>query len=464
VYKLIVVLIFAAILGFLVICCAPSGTWINTCSDGSHYTWAARDLRLAHSPGAPLYLLLGHGFTLLPGDDFWNLALLSAVSTFGSCVVLFLIARQITDEKWLWVLPPLIFASSPLVFGQSTIVETYALVTFLGLLAFYFYITKRLVWCAISVGLGLAVHHLILLVGIPILIHMWRAGNFRWRYVGIAALGLLIYIYIPLVAYKQPYLWGDQNWWNYFLRTFSGGGGLAGGIAVWDIPARLPHAIGVLGILIVFIPVLVWGNFRKLWLLLALTFLPILYYVTNLAPQTVVYMVPGVAFGGILLVVRLDQWGGEGLRRAVISSVIIASGLLLLVCLCTMDIGDTLDKDLSVREFQEQLAEIPEGEILILGARLWENTTAIIYFEDNDRDVTVYSSYHYRSHPSFMKGQIEDEGYLVPEFEEIEDLQADEGNQVFIELNDLDHYYTTEVTDPKSYGCRVIYVEVNGSS
>lgn len=460
-YKLIVILVFASILGCLLVCCSPSDTWINTDSDGSHYTWAARDLRLAHSPGAPLYLLVGHVFTLLPGDDFWNLALLSVVSTFGSCIVLFLIARRITSKRLLTVIPPIVYASAPLVFGQSIIVETYASVTFLCLLAYYFYITKRLSWCAISVGLGLAVHHLILLAAIPILIHMWRAGDFRWKYAGITALGLLFYVYIPLVAYKQPYMWGDGNWGDYFLRIFNSGGGLVGGIAVWEIPARVPHAIGVLGSLIVFIPVLLWGKFREHWLLLVLTFAPILYYITNLAPQTIVYIVPGIAFGGILLVKRLDTWGKEDAYRVVASATMVASFFLLFFSYCVMDIGSTLDGDMSSLSFQEQLGHIPDGEILILGERLWENTTAIIYFDDNDRDVTVYSAYHYLSHPSFMGDQFEAEGYRVPEYEEIKNLEANEGNQVFIELNNLGHYYTTEVTDSESYGCRVIYVEVD---
>jgi len=56
------VLVFGVIAGVLVNNLAPDWTWMNTDSDGAHYTMAAKYLTTAHHMSAPLIHFLATYF------------------------------------------------------------------------------------------------------------------------------------------------------------------------------------------------------------------------------------------------------------------------------------------------------------------------------------------------------------------------------------------------------------------
>ena len=70
--------------------------------DSAELTTGAYLLGVVHSPGSPLFLLLGHVFTWLPiGDVGYRVNLLSAGSAAAAAAFVFLAVRQLTGQRLL---------------------------------------------------------------------------------------------------------------------------------------------------------------------------------------------------------------------------------------------------------------------------------------------------------------------------------------------------------------------------
>lgn len=379
-------LTFGAIFTVLLVDCTPDYTWINTDCDGIHYVYSAKYLYPAHKTSAPLFLLIGYLFLKLPfGLEAWRMSLMSVFASTASVVFIYLIIKNHTDRRFYAIIGSLVFGSSALVISQSTIVETYALVTMFGIGAFYFAIKKQWFRTAIMLGLGGAVHHLI---GFPILVLLIANKEFRnWKYVGTMTCFLLFYLYIPLtVAFNQaPDMWGNIGS-DFFSDNLSTAIMLIGGLSIWDFPKRVLDTVGILGVSlgVALVPIAIF-SVKRGWYKEPLTWLfilPVIYHCTNLAPQTYVYMMPSIAFGAVIAGVGLAKmrpyWRHVVLAGAVIALIINAN---------YFDIGRTLDPELSARKYySEELTKVPDGQILV-AHQGWEWAAVFKYNKEYDRNI-----------------------------------------------------------------------------
>ena len=390
-------LTFGAISAVFIICLIPDITWINTDCDGPHYIYSAKYLYPAHKTSAPLFLLLGHLFLMLPvATEAWRFALLSALASIGTCIFIYLSVKHHINNKWYALIGTLVFGSSALVISQSTIIETYALVTMFGTAAYYFSIKKKWLLTALMLGAGGAIHHLI---GIPILVLWITNKEFRkWKYFGIMASFLLFYLYIPITN-RPPYMWQSPNGTlatGFISDNLSTMLMLWGGLSIWELPKRILDTIGVLGVslTLALIPI---TTYLKKWKdpLFWLFVIPIMYYATNLAPQTYVYMMPSIATGAIMAGVGLSKIGKHYAGRIihnkntkVIAIAITCSSIIMLGFNCNyFDVGRTLDPELSARKFwNEELSKVPDGQIL-LAQQGWEWAMVYPYNKDEGRDI-----------------------------------------------------------------------------
>ncbi len=342
------IFIFAfAYLGYL---SATDVTWINTDSDSGIYIWSTKNLGLSHPTGAPLYNLYGHLVTA--GTDSVkviarNLSLLSVLFSAVTAVMLYQITRK--------PLAPLIFLASGLVVSQSTIIETYSMVTMLmvGL-----YHARKYTIPYILIGiLGLGVHHLIFLALIPL---SFERRN-KWDL--LIALGLLWYIY-NIFAIRPDAGWSQLSWYSYFFsQNF-----LTGGLSPEDhgLQRLGEFALIVGGGLGIALIGLIKVRDKMLWVLILL---PALYYVTNLAPQTYVYLMPSFAFAAIAI--------SRSIGPMLSIAIAISSCFLLLFNLLAYDIGKSLDETpTSARTYLNQLETLPPGSIIYADKRGWESTMA----------------------------------------------------------------------------------------
>ena len=447
-------LLFGGLFGVLLLLAAPDMTWINTDADGPHYVYSAKYLYPAHKTSAPLFLLLGHLFLKIPfGTEFWRMALMSVMASTASGVLVYLIIRLRVNSRLYGSIGALIFGSSALIISQSTIVESYALVTMFGLSAYYFSLKRKWLFVALSLGAGGAVHHLI---GIPIIVLLIAHRELRsWRYLGVMGCFLLFYLYIPLTS-REPDMWGNQGG-NFFRDNLSTAWMLIGGLAIWELPKRILDSAGLLvaSLWLAVIPLTYWIWKKRTWKepLLWLFLLPIIYYILDLAPQTYVYMMPAVAFGAVL--------AGIGLSRMRLSWTYAT----VLVALCALgfniwyfDIGRTLDSDLAARQYYDnELPKVPDGEIL-LAQQGWEWAIIYLYNRQENRDIIPACV---GSLPSpIYQDQLRDRGVMLVDDEEARiSVRPTNIALSIIELNE--NVWTTVPTEPGVYGTEIVIAKGN---
>jgi hypothetical protein len=209
--------------------------------DSAELTTGSYLLGVVHSPGSPLFLLLGHLFTWLPfGDVGYRVNLLSAVSAAAAAACVFLAVRQLTGRRLLALGTAWYLAFSYYFWVAAVAAELYALHALIVALLLWLALRwrdqldlARVTAFALLFGLGLG-NHLSLSVLAPGYAWLlasgrgqpWRHG--RWWLVALAATlaGASIYLYLPLRAdspmnYARDY--GiDVTTWSGFWAAVSG--------------------------------------------------------------------------------------------------------------------------------------------------------------------------------------------------------------------------------------------------
>jgi hypothetical protein len=381
--------VFGAIAIGYVICCAPNYTWVNTDCDGAHYTYAAKWLFPAHKTSAPLYLLSGHLMLYLPlGTDFWRMAMLSVIASVVACIFVYGIVKHYTSNRMASLIAAVIYGGSALAISQGTIVETYAITTMLALGAYYYAIQHRFLLTALFIGAGMAIHPIMAFTA-GVIFFSFR-GFRKWKYISVVMLFALLYLYVPITN-RPPYMWQPEhgNFISGFVKdTWNTITMLTGQVSMWDLPKRIIDT----GLII--LACLGLGTFTALfalkklnWLkepLFWLAVLPIAYFMTDLAPQTYVYALPGIAFGACLAGIGLAKLN----KKWVTIFVGVTACTLALFNFNYFDIGRTLDPNLEATKFYKELDSVPNGTILLC-QQGWEWTMVFVHNQYTHSNVTA---------------------------------------------------------------------------
>ena len=457
------ILTIGLIFGVLLIDCAPNMTWINTCSDGVHYTYSAENLLPSHKSSAPLYLLIAHLWVQMPiGTDFWRLAFMNVIiGTIGSWLIYAIVKRK-TDNKWFGCIGAIVYGGSALAISQNTIVETYPMLTTAGIAAYYFADRSKWIWTSIMIGVAGAVHPLAMMFIVPLLFKYKELR--QWKRLGIMALFVLFYLYIPITN-RPPYMWHQPNsdgMLGFLTDTLQTSRMLSMGLSIWDLPKRVLDTVGQLvlnwNIGIVALIVLFWRTKWYKEILAWFIILPILYYVVNLAPQTYVYMQPAIAFGAVGIGIGLNKiWMWNGLRKIVkgglvYGTAVISVGIMAFNC-NYFDIGRTLDPELSATKFwNEELPKLKDGDILV--AQLgWEWAMVYKYNNDMHKDIKVLCVGTLPSET--YQDNLRKEGINVKDFPKVDLGNRPNAIAKWIVENN-DNVWITKPTTPRTYGAEVL--------
>jgi hypothetical protein len=213
--------------------------------DSGELISSASVLGVAHPPGYPLYMILGHLATLLPGGSAaLRMNLLSGLLDAIAVGVVFLTIHRLVsvcaDAGRRWtpyvaaVTGSLLLAFSSLFWAYSLVAEVFALNNLFAAVLLFIGIERcrqpqrtRLLWLFTLVfGLSLCNQQTIVLLLPAFIVLAWQgwkllprgAGPLRisLRDLGIAlgafVLGLLPYLYLPLAASSNPVMnWGDPD-------------------------------------------------------------------------------------------------------------------------------------------------------------------------------------------------------------------------------------------------------------
>lgn len=204
--------------------------------DSGELTTAAYHLGIPHSPGYPLYCLIGWVFTHIPfsPDIAYRLNLMSAFFSLATVVVLYLIIYHFTRTPYLSFTISLAYAFSPIFWSQAVVAEVYGLNTFLTALALYFLCrwlekrTDRWLYLAFFImGLATTNHQLSFLLLPTGIYFIWlfNKGLSKplkfWIILGLLYFaGTLVYLYLPIRASADPPInWGDPDNFSDFMKT-----------------------------------------------------------------------------------------------------------------------------------------------------------------------------------------------------------------------------------------------------
>jgi hypothetical protein len=247
---------------------APALTFEHNGTDGGDLIAAARTLGVPHPTGYPAYTLLAWLFTHLPfGTVAYRVNLLSAVCAAAAvgffCSSVQLLAPAAEHPLLLPAAAALALAFSSLFWSQAVISEVYALLALCASILLWLLVRWRsgkgdpTLWLGgLVLGLGLG-NHLTLVFSIPAaLLLLWpeRRRLFRVRTLvpalGLFALGLSIYLYLPLAASRNPAVnWGDPSTWKGFWWVVSAHQyqSFVFGLPTQEIPGRLANWAALLG-------------------------------------------------------------------------------------------------------------------------------------------------------------------------------------------------------------------------
>ncbi|HEY0442878.1 MAG TPA: DUF2723 domain-containing protein, partial [Candidatus Limnocylindrales bacterium] len=380
-----------------------------------------------HPTGYPTYLLLGHVAELLPvGTVAFRANLLSAVLVAAALGVAVLIAVRLGVRPVLAAAAALTLGGIGTVWAAATVAE----VNPLHLLFAALLVHRALVWSdarrtpdlaigGLLLGLGVG-NHLLTLTIAPFLVAFvaWtgrRALAARPRLVAIAggavALGLAVYLYIPLraamdppLAYNHPKAFDDVMWLvtgRQFRDQFDFLSSAGPGRAIAALPdlvalaaSRAPLIVPVLGVAglvvlvfarpaaaallgsILVIGVYVWANYLRLE-----------HYL--LVPWLVIGIGVAVAFEWLARLVTRGARAGR--TRGIGPAVVVAGGAILAVLVASANWG-VMDRsaDRSGNAYvDEVLAALPANTVLLSE---WDVSTPLWYARlvDGRRpDVTV---------------------------------------------------------------------------
>lgn len=213
---------------------APTVMWY----DMGEFATAAYVLGIAHNTGYPLLMLLGKLFTYLPvGDIAYRVNLLSAVCAALTVMVLYWIVFEQTSRRTAAALAALTLAFTSTLWSNATWATSYDLNAFFIVLILWLLLRWRgtsragyLQAAALTFGLSLGNHRLILTVAVAAAFLIWRElRQRRWsgRPVRLALLflaGFSVNLYLPLRAAQQaPVLWADASDLQTFLTMVVSG-------------------------------------------------------------------------------------------------------------------------------------------------------------------------------------------------------------------------------------------------
>jgi 4-amino-4-deoxy-L-arabinose transferase-like glycosyltransferase len=188
--------------------------------DSGDFISTIATLGVPHPSGFPLYMILGILFSKLSvfPEIARNIGILSAFFSALSVVFIYHTSRLLTGNKIISLISALLVAFYYVFWLYAEIVEVFALNNFFITLLiylgvrFYLYAEKKVLYIlALSCGLALSNHEIIIAVfpSVTILVisNLYKK-YLRLRTVSICLLlffiGLLPYLYIPLVAMTDP--------------------------------------------------------------------------------------------------------------------------------------------------------------------------------------------------------------------------------------------------------------------
>jgi len=365
--------------GYYTLLSAKQWTWIAVSSDSGDWLMCSNWWVVPQPVGSPLYISLAHLIGFFTDGNATVLAitiLLSCLPSAITIMLVYLIVLKLTDKLWCAVASSSVLLGAGMFLMQSTILEEYASAVCFVTLAFYFYVNGKRKLTALALGLGTAIHALVVPIALMWFVFAFREG--RWRLWSKPLLtyiiaGLLPYSLILILMYLDtPRLLAGgltlQSMNEYFLGT---GRAIIGTLSIFEVPNRLLAVAEILLMSLGLAWIALWYGFKKPYntakLMLVSTIVFMLWmHVTNMDPFTWTFLCFALPSATIICGLGLSQ-----LRLK--HTYVVSAGALVLVLINSV----FLNANVLAQErpyatvYQQELMSLSDGSAIVMTAGAW---------------------------------------------------------------------------------------------
>jgi len=223
------ILVFLSTFAVYLFSMAPS----ITVGDSGEFCASSVILGLCHSPGYPLFSLLGKAMTvLLPLASFaYRVNLLSALCGAATATLVYkclvnISKSESSGKEYFCLIGTMLFAFSPAFWKSSIQAEVFTLNTLFAAVIIYSVIKNYENFSIFAFGLGLGNHHTLVFTAPLIIANIYTNSPVSAKKLAIFilmfALGFSIYAYLPARAIKKPALnWGNPENITNIVRDIS---------------------------------------------------------------------------------------------------------------------------------------------------------------------------------------------------------------------------------------------------
>lgn len=389
----------------------PTVYWYDSAEFSAH----AVTLGVPHPPGYPLYTLVAHLFTWLPGEPALGVNRMSLVFGVGAVLLLFRLIRQLGGSLGAAVVGAATLATLRTFWGNAVVAEVYTpgLVMSLGALSLLLRAhlqgwRRGVVLAGLVGGLGVGMHMSITTFGVGYawlvwtyelperfgprrLIEDWRARiGLSLRSALAAAAGLLMFLYVPLRKFER---W-DAREWIIFQKNSTGGTFKRKFLRDYEFSERFELVWGVLtdNLLVVGIALAVVGlvfllvRRPKLGIGVVLACAGNLWWFFNYnVPDLDVFFLPALAIGCVGVGLSVDVFALP-LRRVHPKLALLGWAILALAAVLVPRNYDTVDlsEATDAAEYGEAACDTVQGKARIINYSSpteWRFYSVFIYMQ-----------------------------------------------------------------------------------
>lgn len=397
-------LMFALALLYYGWMCAKEYTWIFVSSDSGDWLAASTWWMVPQPMGSPLYIILGHLVSLLPGDLALNMTLLLSVVPAALTVALvYLVVERLTSSKLIATTSSIVLIGAAVFLTQATVLEEYALTSMLTTLSFWLYLKDRRTLASSCLGLAIAVH--VIVIGVLIFWLMVEKRRYLVHFLAITTpIVVSFYSLIPILMYlNTPRLLAGSLTYEALKYYLTGtAGAIIGQISIFEFPERFYTAVCILlaSFGVALVPLVV--SWRRSYLsrptLILLGTMPfwlLWYYITNLDPMTWTFLALASPSVAILVGIGLSY-----MEPRLVHVTIVAGCSLLMLGANAIALNAnqlTLEQPLA-REYKQALEALPDGSIVLVHAG--EYSLGLYYTMSTGKDLIPLVHNYIESDPS----------------------------------------------------------------
>jgi len=356
--------------GYYSLLSAKEFTWIFVSADSGDWLAASQMWFVPQPLGSPLFILLGHLLNLFPGDLVLKMTiLLSCLPAAITVGLVYVITKKLTDRLDIALVCSLVTLGATILLTQATILEEYAITIMFITLAYWLYLRDNKMLTGLVLGLGTAVHVIVLPIALLWLIverRQWREHKGTIRVYAPVVAGFYAIILAIMASDAPPYMAGYLNLESLIIYLTATSGVIVGTGSIFDLPSLTLRTMGMLvvslGLAIIPLTYSLSRHMdRKVWILLVTVIFLLWYHITNLDPSTWTFLSLAIPSMAILAGLGLAK-----LNKRHLQAVIAGALVLILVNGFLMNASTIAQDNPEAEETLSTYMDLPQDSALVL--------------------------------------------------------------------------------------------------